>query len=248
MSGHKVLIDTNVIIELEDHKEVSPIFARFLQLCAQHGVRVFVHERALADVERDKNADRKAITRSKIRKFESLSGIKLPPRDDLIVQFGAMNKPNDEVDVALLQALDIGAVEFLVSQDQGIHSRARRKGADLADRVLVVADALQWLETTFEALPVRLPLIEEVPAHAISLTDDIFESLRDGYADFDGWWKSKCIGGHRPCWIVTINSELAGLIVRKQENHAEAQTKFIGSKILKICTHLSSKNRWRAPS
>ena len=54
MSGHKVLIDTNVIIELEDHKEVSPIFARFLQLCAQHGVRVFVHERALADVERDK--------------------------------------------------------------------------------------------------------------------------------------------------------------------------------------------------
>jgi rRNA-processing protein FCF1 len=226
MSGHKVLIDTNVIIELEDHKEVSPIFARFLQLCAQHGVRVFVHERALADVERDKNADRKAITRSKIRKFESLSGIKLPPRDDLIVQFGAMNKPNDEVDVALLQALDIGAVEFLVSQDQGIHSRARRKGADLADRVLVVADALQWLETTFEALPVRLPLIEEVPAHAISLTDDIFESLRDGYADFDGWWKSKCIGGHRPCWIVTINSELAGLIVRKQENHAEAQTKF----------------------
>ena len=72
-----------------------------------------------------------------------------------------MNKPNDEVDVALLHALDIGAVDFLVSQDQGIHSRARRREADLADRVLVVADALQWLETTFEALPVRLPLIEE---------------------------------------------------------------------------------------
>jgi hypothetical protein len=30
MSGHKVLIDTNVIIELEDHKEVSPVFAKFL--------------------------------------------------------------------------------------------------------------------------------------------------------------------------------------------------------------------------
>jgi len=236
MSGHKVLIDTNVIIELEDHKEVSPIFARFLQLSVQHGVRVFVHERALADVERDKNANRKTITRSKIKKFESLSGIKLPPRDDLIARFGAMNKPNDEVDVALLHALDIGAVEFLISQDQGIHNRARRKGADLADRVLVVADALQWLETTFEPLPVRLPLIEEVPAHAISLTDDIFVSLRDGYPDFDDWWRSKCIGGHRPCWIVTINNELAGLIVRKQEDYAEAQTKFIGGKILKICT------------
>jgi hypothetical protein len=80
MSGHKVLIDTNVIIELEDHKEVSPIFARFLQLCAQHGVRVFVHERALTDIERDRNAERRAVTRSKIRKFEPLSGIKSPPR------------------------------------------------------------------------------------------------------------------------------------------------------------------------
>ncbi|MGY3137755.1 ribosomal protein S18 acetylase RimI-like enzyme [Bradyrhizobium sp. USDA 4501] len=236
MSGHKVLIDTNVIIELEDHKEVSPIFARFLQLCTQHGVRVFVHERAVADIDRDKNAERRAVTRSKIRKFEALNGIKSPPLDELAARFGTINKPNDEVDVALLHALDLGAVDFLVSQDQGIHTRARRKDVGLADRVLVVADALQWLETTFEALPVKLPLIEEVPAHAISPADEIFESLRDGYADFDGWWKSKCVGQHRPCWVVTINNELAGLIVRKQEDHAEAQTKYVGDKILKICT------------
>jgi ribosomal protein S18 acetylase RimI-like enzyme len=236
MSGHKVLIDTNVVIELEDHKEVSPIFARFLQLCAQHGVRVFVHERALADIERDKNAERRVVTRSKIKKFEPLSGIKTPPCDELVARYGAIKKDNDEVDVALLYALELGAVDFLVSQDQGIHSRARRREPGLADRVLVVADALQWLETTFEALPVRLPLIEEVPAHAISPSDDIFESLRDGYDDFDRWWKAKCVAEHRPCWAVTINNELAGLIVRKLENHAEAQTKFVGNKILKICT------------
>ena len=72
-----------------------------------------------------------------------------------------------------------------------------------------MAEALQWLETTFEALPVRLPLIEEVPAHAISSSDDIFESLREGYDDFDRWWKTKCIAEHRPCWAVTINNELA---------------------------------------
>jgi ribosomal protein S18 acetylase RimI-like enzyme len=153
-----------------------------------------------------------------------------------VARYGAISKENDEVDVALLHALDLGAVDFLVSQDQGIHSRARRKQAGLADRVLVVADALQWLEATFEALPVRLPLIEEVPAHAISPNDDIFESLRDGYDDFDRWWRAKCVAEHRPCWAVTINNELAGLIVRKVEDHAEAKTKFVGHKILKICT------------
>jgi GNAT superfamily N-acetyltransferase/rRNA-processing protein FCF1 len=236
MSGHKVLIDTNVIIELEDHKEVSPVFARFLQLCAQHGVRIFVHELALADIERDTNLVRRGVTRSKIKKFEQLTGIKQPPGEVLAEQFGPIKKENDLVDVALLHALDIGAVDFVVSQDLGIHTRARRKEVGLSDRVLVVADAVQWLETTFGTLAVRLPLIEEVPAHAVPLTDEIFESLRDGYPDFDRWWKEKCISEHRPCWVATIDNELAGLIVRKQEDYAAAKTVFVADKILKICT------------
>jgi predicted GNAT family N-acyltransferase len=149
-------------------------------------------------------------------------------------------QPNWTTTPTIMRAvLETGAIVQL----DAITSRLNENGQTdqltfpgLADRVLVVADALQWLETTFEPLPVRLPLIEEVPAHAISSTDDIFESLRDGYGDFDGWWKTKCIAEHRPCWVVTINNELAGLIVRKLEDHAQAKTKFSGSKILKICT------------
>jgi hypothetical protein len=79
-------------------------WAHRLIATAQHGVRVFVHERALADIERDQNAARKAVTRSKIRKFEQLTGIKAPPHDELVARFGAVNKDNDVVDVALLHA------------------------------------------------------------------------------------------------------------------------------------------------
>ena len=38
MSAPKYLIDTNVIIGLEDWKEVSPEFAALTQLAARHGV------------------------------------------------------------------------------------------------------------------------------------------------------------------------------------------------------------------
>ena len=47
MSGRKLLIDTNVFIGLEDEREVAPEFATLQQLCAQHNVRIFIHERAL---------------------------------------------------------------------------------------------------------------------------------------------------------------------------------------------------------
>jgi hypothetical protein len=116
MSGRKLLIDTNVFIGLEDAREVPPEFATLLHLCAQHSVRVFTHERAAEDIGRDHDTKRRAISLSKIRKFEQLKRVSQPPKADFEAKFGAMPKPNDEVDVALLHALDINAVTRVSSQ------------------------------------------------------------------------------------------------------------------------------------
>lgn len=236
MTDRKLLIDTNVFIGLEDQREVAPEFAELLQLCNQHSVHVFVHEAALADIARDTNITRRNVSLSKVRKFEQLKNVRQPSRATLEQRFGAMPKPNDLVDVALLHALDIGAVDFLVTEDQGIHGRARRATPPLADRVLTVVDAVAWLRASFEPTRVILPFVDEVPAHSIDQADDIFDSLRQGYPDFDQWWRNKCVHEHRPCWAATIDNELAGLVVRKEETHAEAKTKYPGPKILKVCT------------
>ena len=92
MSGRKLLIDTNVFIGLEDEREVAPEFATLQQLCAQHSVRVFIHERAADDIGRDRNAKRRAISLSKIRKFEPLKRVSQPPKAELEAKFGAMPK------------------------------------------------------------------------------------------------------------------------------------------------------------
>jgi GNAT superfamily N-acetyltransferase len=236
MSGRKLLIDTNVFIGLEDEREVPPDFATLQQLCAQHGVRIFIHERAAEDIGRDRDTKRRAISLSKIRKFEQLKGVSQPPKAELEAKFGTMPKANDEVDVALLYALDINAVDLLITQDQGIHARARRPSVALGNRVLVVSDAVAWLRASFEPQQVRLPLVEEVPAHSVPLNDEIFDSLREGYPGFDEWWRTKCLPDHRPCWVVSIDGEIAGLVVRKEETHAEAKTRHAGPKILKVCT------------
>ena len=236
MSGRKLLIDTNVFIDLEDPREVPAEFAKLHQLCIRHSVQLFVHERAADDIKRDRSPDRRKVSLSKVQKFDKLKGVSEPARAVLEARFGPMPKPNDVVDVSLLHALDIGTVDFLVTQDQGIHTRAKRCVPPIADRVLTVGDAVAWLRASFEPKEVKLPLIEEVPAHSIPPTDDIFDSLRDGYPNFDRWWREKCVGEHRPCWAATIGGELAGLVVRKEETHGEAKTQHPGPKILKVCT------------
>ena len=140
-----------------------------------------------------------------------------------------MPKPNDEVDVALLHALDINAVDFLVTQDQGIHRVPGEHHRPLEIEILTVSDAVVWLRAAFKSLQVRLPLVEELPSHAVPLSDEIFDSLREGYLGFDQWWRTKCVAEHRPCWVVSIGGEIAGLVVRKEETHAQAGTRHPGA-------------------
>lgn len=234
MISYKLLIDTNIFIGLEDPKLIDTGFADFRRVSAQYNVRLFVHEAALDDIKRDRDATRREISFSKLNKFERISGIKLPPQPALEAQFGSIKKPNDVVDVALLFALDIGAVDFLVTQDQGIHDRVR--SSPLGKRVLRISDALSWLRQTFEPKEVKLPLVTERKAHEIRPSDEIFDSLREGYTDFDRWWQEKCVRQHRPCWVIELDNELAGICVRKDEARSEATVALVGEKILKLCT------------
>ena len=235
MSTQTYLIDTNVIIGLEDNHTVQPAFASLTSIAAKHKVGVFVHAAARDDLERDKDLKRQKISLSKLDKFQTLARVRGLDKELLERDFGPLKKENDVVDATLLHAVQIGAADFLITEDRRLHDRARRQSTELAGRVLFVADAVQLLKTTYEPIETPVRYVEETPAHTIPLTDDIFDSLREDYPDFDVWWRTKCIKGHRSCWVVYDNG-LAGLIVRKDETPSSTDAITKAKKILKICT------------
>lgn len=236
MSVPKYLIDTNVFIGLEDHTEVAPNFAALLQLTARYGVSVFIHAAAIDDIQRDRDPARKRVSLSKIRKFPVIDKVIGLDQAALEARFGGIRKPNDLVDATLLHALEIGVADFLVTQDQGLHERARRVSAAIGDRVLYVADAVSLLRTTYEPIEVALPQIQEVDAHRIPGDDPIFTSLRGDYPGFDQWWREKCVKPMRKCWVVMDDGKIAGMVVRKDEAPENTDASLFGAKILKICT------------
>ncbi|MES2676905.1 MAG: GNAT family N-acetyltransferase [Pseudomonadota bacterium] len=244
MNEPKLLIDTNILIGLEDNKEVDKNFSSLQNKCQSNGVQIFVHEASLNDIERDKDNPRKKITISKIAKFPSLDGILLPDKTTLEKTYGPITKANDWVDVALLYTLhEVGAIDFLVTQDRGIHKRASQ--LDIADRVFYVEDALVWLREKYDRTPVTLPFIEEKKCHQINHQDDIFDSLRRDYTTFDQWFKTSCVKQHRSCWTINFANEIAGIAIRKDESYSglissvplsEVHFQRPPKKILKICT------------
>jgi predicted GNAT family N-acyltransferase len=236
MSAPNYLIDTNVFIHLEDALAVPPELALLLRLAAKHGVGVFVHEAARDDIARDRDAVRRQVSLSKVDKFRLIAKVRGLKSQDLEQQFGKLPRPNDIVDATLLHALAIGVADFLITQDQGLHDRARRHAPELSGCVLYVADAVSLLRSTYEPREVAIPFVEEIDAHAIPLIDPIFDSLREGYPEFDNWWRTKCVKEMRKCWVVTDNGRLGGLIVRKDEAEGYTDASLFGKKILKICT------------
>lgn len=243
MNGPKILIDTNILIGLEDHKEIDAAFSLLQQKCQANSVQIWIHEASRQDIERDKNDPRKAIILSKIAKFPELTGIPIPDQATLEASYGKISKPNDYVDVVLLYALHEGrAVDFLVTQDRGVHKRAAQLG--IPDRVFTVEDALVWLRDKYDRESVPLPFIEEKQCHQINRKDVIFTSLESDYNGF-GVWFDKCAREHRDCWTINLDNEIAGIAIRKDESLADllkeiptAQEAIQSTpqRILKICT------------
>ena len=236
MSQQSYLIDTNILIGLEDYRTVEAAYAKFSSLAAAHKVDVYVHEVARDDIARDKDANRRKISLSKIAKYRVLNKRRGLTEPELEAAFGPLKKPNDVVDATLLHALQVGVVDFLVSQDRGLHERAQRHSPDLARRVLFVGDAADLLTQTYEPKKVPIRHVAEVDAHTIDHEDTFFDSLRDGYPEFDDWWRDKCVRQRRRCWVVYDDDELAGLIVRKDEDGLDTDAVTKAGKILKICT------------
>jgi predicted nucleic acid-binding protein len=191
MNHFKLLIDTNVVIGLEDFQPVQLSLAELVRLTNQYGVGLFVDGANYDDVARDNNTARRVVTQSKLAKFQKLRGVPVPDNVGLATRFGPAKSENDRSDVRLLAAVNAKAVDFLVTQDNGLRRRAEKAG--LGASVLTVEETLHWLKQTFTPVSVSLPHVVERKAYELSREHAIFTSLRADYPEFDQWFDKASI-------------------------------------------------------
>jgi ribosomal protein S18 acetylase RimI-like enzyme len=230
-----LLLDTNVLIPAEptSSDDVEPntsAIAELLRAVGQGGHRVFVHSASVRELLADSNVSRAAMRRLLLKKYTELP--QPPPLSDRLVAELTLPKSgsNHEVDLLLLSAVEASAVDHLVTEDDGIHRRARRVG--LGDRVVTVADALVMVRALFPTIPEPPPLVSPVPAYKLDERDPIFASFRFDYPTFDDWL-IKCKREHRQAWTVEVAGRYAGICIVKDEIPNEYG--FPG-KTLKICS------------
>lgn len=216
-------MDSNVAIKSDplsrEVEEDYDLALRFQQLAGQGSHRLLVHPSSRLDFARDPDRERAGLRE---RSFGRYSVLPAPPQRSE-VQIELLGQPeagsNDDVDQDLLAAVVGDAVSFLVTQDTGIHQKARRLG--VAERVLRLPDAIALIEALFVRLPQPPPSVERLKAHQLDLSDPIWESLRQDYPDFDRWLTG-CRRDQRDALVVGDDpSRRAALCLLKHEPNGE---------------------------
>lgn len=229
----RFLLDTNVLIPLQDsYKVLEKNLANFVRLASVGGHQLLYHPATIADFERDADSQRRGRNLQRIRQYPALANPAVCP----------WNTPgtsaNDACDNEILYALECDAVHALVTEDRGIHAKARVK--DLNDRVYTIQTAEDWLRRLHEPRQVVLPNIQDAPLHSLTplLTSSFFDSLREGYDGFDDWFRRKA-RENRMAWVYRDESDtLAAICVYTPQ--ADEAINDIGEHLpgqaLKLCT------------
>jgi L-amino acid N-acyltransferase YncA len=229
------LIDTNIFIPLEptapsDMQVISDRVIAFAQKAHSAGFKLFVHPAQEQDLASDKNEQRRAMREALFNKYPRLPH---PPNSRRMDEF--LGEPaentNHWVDHQLLAAVFADAVDTLVTEDVGIHRKARRVGVQ--QRVATISDAIAEVDALCDKPTAALPAVRCMKAHNLNDGDLIFESVRRSYPGFDQWL-TKCKREHRDCWVIPTADEVyAGVAIVKREDEPPFGRPL---KTLKICT------------
>lgn len=224
---------------MEDARETPEAYAWLLRDLTLRGHKAFVHEASVADISRDSDAARRRQSLSKLQKYPKLRA-SWRSRAELSAEFGDIKNDNDLGDCQLLAAVKDGAADFLITEDAKLHTRARRHG--VGSQVLRVREALDFINGQYADVDFELNSISRRYCYQVDVNDPIFRSLEDDYEGFISWYKEKCCGTQRECWVVQDARSIAAICIFKAETAGEAPIGVLGGKILKLCTFKVAEN------
>jgi len=229
----RLILDTNILIPLEDSQlPLKESLANFVRLAREHGHQLIYHPASEDDIREDTNEGRKRQTLDRLKQYTQLEHRPPCPWNHTGL------KRNDAVDNEILYALECDAAHALVTEDKGIHSKAKVRS--LEDRIYTIQTAEDWLCRLHEKSTIKLPNIEDVELYSLTpnLSDDFFNSLREGYKDFDQWFRRKSRDGTH-AWVAWEQSNKLGAvcIYDQQQNEIIIRNGSpLNGTALKLCT------------
>lgn len=231
----RILIDTNILIHLEDNKVVDKTFYRFYQLAVTNKCEILYHPDCVKDLSKDSNKERQQIILSKLEKYTPMDNPAMLDKE-FSKNLGE-NKENDKIDNSQLFQLAKEYVELLVTNDKGIHQKASKLG--LKQKVLTSKQAYDFLDKRYTLKIPTHPVLEHISVRKLEedFESKFFISLKNDY-DPEKFmaWINRCAQKDRKCYRLKIEGNLSALLIYNVEKIQDHNLDNISEDVIKICT------------
>lgn len=239
----RILIDTNILIPLEDiNGLLEKAYAELFKILNENNHQVIVHPGSIDDLHRDRDSERKAKLLSKASKYTLLDSPPEPSRDELTELGLSESRDNDRVDNLIIYAMNKSAAHILITEDRGIHKKARKLGLD--ENVHYIQQALNFFKELHDQKLIQLPNVQHVNLYNIDIGDSFFDSLRESYCGFNDWYRQKAADGRKAWAVINTDDRPEAIVIHKDEENemVTIDHKILRGKSLKLCTFKVGEN------
>jgi predicted nucleic acid-binding protein len=231
----RILLDTNIIV----HREASKVYNQdigllFNWLDKMHFEKC-VHPLSIDEISTYKDVDVVNTMKVKIENYNILKTISAD--SEAITQLRLNDKSiNDTNDTSILSELVNNRVNYLITEDKGLHRKAKALG---------IPDKVYKIDSFIEKLVFENPTLSDYKVLSvkkeyfgnINIKDDFFSSFKDDYAEFENWFNSK---SDKESYVCLIENEVKAFLFLKveneDENYRDISPVFPAKKRLKIGT------------
>lgn len=238
----RVLLDTNILIHREsdrvDREDIGTLFRALDAIRAEK----CVHPLSIAEISRHANPEVVRAFKVKLESYHVLRTV-APESSETSALGAGDHTENDRTDTALLREVAAGRIDTLITEDRGIHAKARAAG--LSASIFTIDSFLE--KVTAENPPLadyRVLSVKKTHFGEVNLRDGFFDSFRHEYKEFDRWFNRKA-DELAYCCTDESGRLVAFLYVKREgptENYADISPPFGRAERLKIGTFKVTAN------
>lgn len=241
----KILLDTNIIIHREANKIINDDIGILFNWLDKLKYEKYIHPLTIQEIEKHENEIIKKTMLIKIQNYNVLKTLapinqtvqSISDRVDVV--------ENDVIDTKILNEVYEGRINYLISEDNKIHIKAKELG--ISEKVYKINSFLEKVTSEnpklsdYKTLSVKKDFFGN-----INVDEDFFESFRSDYDGFKTWFNRK---SDEIAYVCRENSLIKAFLYVKtediDENYQDIAPAFERKKRLKIGTFKVELNGYK---
>lgn len=232
----RALLDTNIIIHREASRVVNQDIGLLFNWLDRLHYEKCIHPDSIQEISKHKDKSVVETMKVKVSNYQILKTLSADDDEIKAIRVSDQSR-NDEIDTNIIKELYNKRVDFVITEDRGIHRKAG---------VLGIAEKVYKIDAFIEKVVAENPELVDYKVLSvkkeffgnIDLTDDFFSSFKDDYAEFEAWFNKK---SDKTAYVSKADEEVKAFLYLKieelgSESYHDINPQFKPKKRLKIGT------------